>query len=65
MHDVTSERQSRLINSSAASQRNERAHAKRTRQRAAAYEVTEATPRPGRRTKQDSKISAGRHDRLR
>ena len=65
MHDVTPERQSGLFHSRAASQRDERAHAKGTRQRAATYEVTKATPRTGRRTKQDSKISAGRHDRLR
>jgi hypothetical protein len=65
VYHVTPERQSRLFHGDAASQCDERAHAKCTRQRAAAHEMTEATPRTGRRAKQNSKISAGRHDRLR
>ncbi len=65
MHDVAAKRESGLFNGGTASQRDERTHPEGTRQRAAANQVTEATPRPGRRAKQDPKVSAGRHDRLR
>ena len=51
--------------SEAAAQGDEWTHAESTCERSAANEMTETAARPGRCTKQDPEISAGRHDTLR
>jgi hypothetical protein len=65
MHDVAAKTERCLPYRSPAAQRDERADAERARQRSAAHQVTEPAAWTRRGAKQNSKISAGRHDRLR
>jgi len=63
--DIAAERQRGFLDLRAATQGDQRTHTKGTGQRSTPHEMTEAAPRPGRSTKQNSKVSAGRHDTLR